>query len=174
VTPTARTEQSVAEIARAYFESPNTHDTNAMMDFWQPGGEAHIYGIRTLRAPEGYHEWFGAIFRAIPDIEFEVLDVVAEGERAVVRWRASGTFDGEGEFEGVKPTGASVSIEGLDLLTIRDGLIQENLAYTNGTEIGRQLGVLPPAGSFGERAMLGAANARNAAAGLLRRLRSRE
>ncbi len=169
--PVAQTEKSVSKIAREYFEAAGTRDVSKMMEFWQPGGKAHIYGMATLVAPEGYHEWFGAVFRAVPDIEFEVLDVIAEGEKAVVRWRARGTFDGEGKVEGLSPTGAKVELEGLDLLTIRDGLVQENLAYTNGVEMGRQMGAMPAKGSAGERLMLGAANARTAITRLLKRKR---
>ncbi len=65
-------------------------------------------------------------------------------------------------------------MEGLDLLTIRDGKIQDIRAYMNATEMARQLGAMPPAESLGERAMLGAVNTRTAALGLLERLRSRE
>ena len=106
-------------------------------------------------------------------MRFEVLDIVAAGEQAAVRWRATGTFTGPGKFEGLSPTGARVELEGLDLLTIRDGRIQSNHAYTNGTEIGRQLGAMPPAGSVGERLMVGSVNARTAAADAIRRLRER-
>ena len=72
-------------------------------------------------------------------------------------------FTGPGKFEGLTATGASIEIEGLDLLTIRDGLVHENFAYTNATELARQFGAMPPAGSAGERAMLGMVNARTAA-----------
>jgi predicted ester cyclase len=169
VSPTARTEQSVEEIARAYFDSVNSHDVNVMMDFWKPGGEAHIHGLRTLRAPEGYHEWFGALFRAVPDLEFETLDCVASGDRAAVRWRAWGTFDGEGKVEGVEPTGTKIDMEGIDLLRIEDGLIVENLAYVNQLEWARQMGVMPAQDSAAGRAMYGAANLKTRLAGLLKR-----
>jgi hypothetical protein len=59
----------------------------------------------------------------------------------------------------MRPTGARVDTEGLDLLTIRDGLIEENRAYTNAAELARQLGALPPVGSVRERVMVGSLNA---------------
>jgi hypothetical protein len=40
------------------------------------------------------------------------------------------------------------------MVTVRDGLIVDNRAYMNGTEMSRQLGVMPPRGSGRERAML--------------------
>jgi predicted ester cyclase len=103
------------------------------------------------------------MFGAFPDFAMEATDVVAYGDKAAVRWAATGTFSGTGKFEGLTPNGASISLEGLDLLTIRDGLIRVNHAYTNPTELARQVGAMPPAGSIGERAMLTAVNARTAA-----------
>lgn len=161
--PTAQTEKSVAELAREYFLSVNSHSTERMMEFWQPGGEANIIGMATLRAPEGYHEFFGALFRAIPDLEFEILDLIAEGDKALVHWRLSGTFDGEGKFEGLAPTGAPIDMQGMDVVTIRDGLVQHIEAVINGMEMARQMGIMPPADSAAEKAMLGAANAKTAA-----------
>jgi len=89
-----------------------------------------------------------------------VTDLISEGNQAAVRWRATGTFNGTGKFEGMIPNGASIEIEGLDLLTVEDGLIVENHAYTNAMDTARKLGALPPQQSIGEKAMLGAFNAK--------------
>jgi predicted ester cyclase len=161
---------SAKQVATAYFEAMGRRDIDAMMELWEPGGYGHMYGMTSLRAPEGYREWFGnGLFRAFPDLAVEVLEAVAYGEKAAVRWRATGTFSGTARFEGLEPNGARMEIEGLDLLTIRDGLIRENRAYTNATEIARQLGAMPPAGSAGEKAMLGAVNLKTRAAAFIRR-----
>jgi predicted ester cyclase len=165
---------SAGEVARAYFKTIADRDVEAMMSHWEPGGYGYIYGMADLRAPDGYRQWFGALFSAFPDFLFEVTDMVAYGDKAAVRWRATGTFNGPTRFEGLTPNGARIELEGLDLLTIRDGLIRENRAYTNATEMARQLGAMPPAGSLGERALLGAVNARTAATGLARNLLDRD
>jgi steroid delta-isomerase-like uncharacterized protein len=169
VSPTATKKASAKQVATAYFEAIAERDVDAMMELWEPGAHGYLYGITSLRAPEGYKEWFGNLFRAFPDYAIEVLDMVAYGDKASVRWRATGTFAGPARFEGLDPNGARVDYEGLDLLTIRDGLIRENRAYVNATEIARQLGAMPPAGSPGEKAMLGAVNLRTRAQALLKR-----
>ena len=164
-----QTASEPAAIARAYFEAIGARDTEAMMTFWEPGGIGNIHGVAELRAPDTYREWFGGLFRSFPDFSFEILEIVAEGEKAAVRWRATGTFDGEGRFEGLDPNGARVDLTGFDLLTIRDGRIRHNDAYMNGAEMARQLGALPPAGSAPERALFGALNLKTRLTGLLRR-----
>ena len=97
-----------------------------------------------------------------------MTNIVAYGETAAVRWRATGTFDGEGKFEGLTPNGATIELEGIDMLTVRDGLIHENRAYTNAMEMARQLGALPPAGSLPEKAMFGALNLKTSAVTAIR------
>ena len=163
---------SAKQVATAYFDAIAARDLDAMAECWEPGSVDHLYGMADLRVPEDLRRWFGNLFQAIPDFSMSVVDMVAYGEKAAVRWSATGTFDGSVRFEGLAATGAKVAMEGLDLLTIRDGLIRENHAYTNATELARQLGAMPPAGSMGERAMLGAVNARTAVVGWLKRARS--
>jgi predicted ester cyclase len=169
----AEKRRSAKHVAVAYFEAIAARDLDAMGEVWAPGGIDHFYGMEDLIAPDGVRRFFGEMFRAIPDFSMSVTDMVAYGEKAAVRWAAQGTFNGTGKLQGIAPTGAHVELEGLDLLTIRDGLIQENFAYTNGMEMARQMGALPPMGSAQERAMLGAMNAKTKTAATLRRVAGR-
>lgn len=160
-------------VARSYFEAIAARDVEAMVEHWEPGCVDRLHGIAELRVPEGVREWFGNVFRAFPDFEMAAIDIVGAGELAAVRWRATGTFTGPARFEGLAPTGARIELEGCDMLTIRDGLIRENNAYTNGADLARQLGALAPAGSLAERGLIGAVNARTAVSEAIDRLRER-
>jgi steroid delta-isomerase-like uncharacterized protein len=164
---------SAKQVATAYFDAIREQDLDAMVACWKPGSIDRFYGMADLRVPEDLRQWFGSLFRAFPDFKMTVADMVAYGDKAAVHWQATGSFTGPGKFEGLTATGAEVEIEGLDLLTIEDGLITGNQAFTNATELARQLGAMPPAGSTGERAMLGAVNARTAAMTWVQRLRDR-
>ncbi len=140
-----------------------------MTSFYEPGGTGELHGLVELIAPDSYRAWFANLFAAFPDFHFEILDVVAEGDKAAVHWHATGTFNGEVRFEGVDPTGARIDLTGCDLLTIRDGKIHRNDAYLNGAQMAQQLGAMPPAGSLSERAMLAALNLKTRLARTLRR-----
>jgi predicted ester cyclase len=168
-TKTKPASTDTAEIARSYFEAVGRQDLDAMEAHYEPGGGGPIHGLVDLKVGENYRGWFEALFRAFPDWKFEILDVVAEGERAAVEWRATGTFSGDTRFEGMEPNGASVDVQGCDVVTIRDGRLVDNQAYTSGTEIARQLGALPPQGSAAERAMTAALNLKTRATKALRR-----
>ena len=142
-----------ASVARAYFEAVGRRDLDAMTEFYESGGTGEIHGLVELTVPNSYRAWFGNLFRAFPDFEFEILDVMANGEKAAVRWRARGSFTGPTRFEGLEPNGARIDVQGCDVLAIRDGRIQRNDAYMNGTDMARQLGALPPQGSAPEKAL---------------------
>jgi predicted ester cyclase len=147
-----------ADVARAYFEAVARRDLDAMTGFYEPGGTGELHGLVELTVPGTYREWFGSLFRAFPDFQMEILDVVGGGEKAAVRWRATGTFSGSGRFEGLDPNGAAVEIGGCDVLTIRGGRIHRNDAYTNAADLARQLGALPPQGSLPEKALTATLN----------------
>ena len=148
-----------ARVARTYFDAVAARDLDAMESCWAPGGIDNIVPIGELSVPDGLREFFTEFFAAVPDMSFEVLDVVAARNQAAVRWHASGTFCG-GPFQGVEPTGGRVELEGIDLVTVEDGLIQRNDAYYDGTQFARQIGLLPPRDSSAERGMTNAFNAR--------------
>jgi predicted ester cyclase len=149
---------SAEETARSYFERVTARDPDGMMEFWVPGNGANIHGVVELVAPDNYHAWFSNLFAAIPDLRFEVEEVVADETRAAVRWRAKGVFNGTARLEGFDPNGAEVELVGCDVLTIEDGKLVDNQAYTNSMELARQLGALPPQGSRAEKAMAGLLN----------------
>ncbi len=56
-----------------------------------------------------------------PDIEVTVRDQVAEGDKVVSRWTATGTQ--QGDFLGVAATGKRVTIKAIHIHQIQDGRI---------------------------------------------------
>lgn len=166
---TAADPTGAAAIATAYFEAIAAHDPEAMKACWAPDGVDELHGLAELRGPQAIAEWFGEIFSAMPDFEIRVLDALESGEKVAIHWRATGSFDGPGRFQGLLANGSKIDMNGCDVLTVRDGKIQRNDAYLNGSQMAQQLGAMPPSGSAQERAMIGAVNLRTRLGGLLRR-----
>jgi len=165
----AATGSEAETVARAYFDAVAARDIEAMAACWEPGALDVIHGVVEMRVPEDLHAWFGNLFAAFPDFSFAVLDVLTAGDKAAVRWHATGRFDGTARFEGLDANGASVDLQGCDVLTVQDGRIVRNDAYMNGAEMARQLGALPPAGSAPEKAMTAALNLKTRLLARLRR-----
>ncbi|HUG36118.1 MAG TPA: ester cyclase [Candidatus Limnocylindrales bacterium] len=160
-------------VARAYFEAIAARDIDAAAALWEPGSTDRLVGMAEFRVPGEFKQWFSQLFSAFPDFRFEVLSIAASKENAAVRWKATGTFNGTARFEGMTPNGAWIEVEGCDMMTIKDGKIVENHGYMNATDVARQLGAMPPAGSAAERGMVGAVNAKTAAVKAIQRLRDR-
>jgi steroid delta-isomerase-like uncharacterized protein len=72
---------------------------------------------------------------------FTIEDVVAEGDRVVVRWRSRGTHSGE--FLGMPATGRSFDIAGIDIHRVTDGRMAEHWHVVDQLSQLQQLGVLP-------------------------------
>lgn len=164
--PTARTADvpspppaKPAAVATAYFAALELRDVEAMVACWAPGGRERIRGQIDTTAPDGVRAYFTELFAAVPDCELRVLATTVQRERAVVRWELRGTFAG-GPFGGIAPTGARIHLEGMDELTIRDGLIVENNAFTDSMTFARQIGMMPAQGTKADGRVLWAFNAK--------------
>lgn len=156
-----RADASATEaVARRYFAAVAARDPEAMAACWRPGGIDRLHGQAELVAPDGVRTYFEELFAAFPDLAVEVLSATADDERCAIRWRLTATFAGPGRFQGLEPNGARVALEAVDVVQVRDGLIAGNDAYLDGSEVARQLGVLPPRGSGQERGMTALVNGR--------------
>lgn len=90
------------------------------------------YSIADLRT--AWADWH----RAFPDLSNEIEDLIATDDRVVVRYRFSGTH--EGEALGVQPTGKQVETAGMVIFSIDDGRIVEEWALDDVAGLLKQLG----------------------------------
>lgn len=145
-------------VARNYFAAIDARDVETAVSLWVAGGREYVRGQVDVQAPEGVRAFIGELIGALPDLKMEVLSTTTEEDRCGVQWRLTGTFAGPGHFGGVAPTGSAVQLEGFDLLSVRDGLIESNDAFTDSMTFARAIGMMPPQGSTAEQRMMGAFN----------------
>jgi predicted ester cyclase len=90
---------------------------------------------------EGAKQNIGYIRSAFSGWNFTIEDLIAEGDKVVLR----GTLRGRhtGEFFGIFPTSKAVEISGMHILTIKDGKVTEHWANNDDLKLMRQLGVIP-------------------------------
>jgi steroid delta-isomerase-like uncharacterized protein len=75
---------------------------------YDPNSESgEIRGVDTIK---GEIEYFRS---AVPDLTYTVEDQVAEGDKVVSRWKASGTH--QGEFFGVPGSGNRIEMSGIQI-----------------------------------------------------------
>jgi len=79
-----------------------------------------------------------AVFEAaFPSYRMKPEDVIAEGDRVVLRATFSGTH--KGTFAGIAPTGRSISIEAIVIYKIADGKIVQHWIQLNPAALMQQL-----------------------------------
>jgi predicted ester cyclase len=90
-------------VARRWFEEVwNDRSDDAIEELMAPESHGHVEG-GDVRGPEGFRNMRDMFFSALPDVRIEIEDILADGERVAVRWRAVGTHTGEGF--GFRPRG---------------------------------------------------------------------
>lgn len=86
--------------------------------------------------------YFQMLHTAFPDMQMNVQDVIASGDKAVARVRVSGTH--QGEFMGIPATGNPVSLNLIDITRFGDdGLAREHWGVADQFAMMHQLGVIP-------------------------------
>jgi steroid delta-isomerase-like uncharacterized protein len=147
----------VEDWSRRYLEVWNAHDADAVAAFctedivWtDPGLPEPVTGRSGVRA------FVEATAQAFPDFHVEELEppfLSAAGPRVLSPYRMTGTMLGDWEAAGLAATGARIAVLGVDDWTFRDGQLCRYSTYYDSLGMARQLGILPPADSAGDRLM---------------------
>jgi steroid delta-isomerase-like uncharacterized protein len=93
------------------------------------------------RGTEGFKSYGRMLRTAFPDIQIVHDSFVTEGDYQAFRWTFHGTH--QGPMFGAPPTGRPVSIEGYDILRIRDGKIIEAWIEQDMIGLLQQIGLAP-------------------------------
>jgi predicted ester cyclase len=152
---------------REVFRLLNKHDANLLLPYWHPD-IVEEFPTGTVRGREAVRDYFAATFAAIPDFHIEVRHMAAEGDVVFVRWQATGHFTGA-RWMGIDPNGAAITLDGIDCFTMQGDVVVHNFVAYDQVSFGRQIGLLPAAGTIMDRGMLGAFNATTWAKRLLGR-----
>ncbi len=88
--------------------------------------------------------WVSPFQSAFPDFEMEIVDLIAEGEQVVARFKCSGTH--LGEWLGVPATGRRFeSVDEIYIFGVQDGRLVSALGVEDNLSRLRQLGITPQA-----------------------------
>jgi predicted ester cyclase len=96
------------------------------------------------RDREGVKQLTSMLHSAFPDFKATIDDIVAEGDKVVIRQTWSGSH--KGEFMGIPPTGRRVSFGVIDILRIADGKCVEHWGQMDSMSLMQQLGAIPAPG----------------------------
>jgi len=122
--------------AQAEVEEQNKEIVNRMWEVW---GKGDFEAFKELLAPDyAYYLPSGStkprsreevieigkmLHNAFPDITFSIEELIAEGDRVIVRFIVTGTH--EGEFQGIPATGNKYEHSGISISRIENGKVVE-------------------------------------------------
>ena len=134
------TTETNKQLARDYFKAFLKADESWWAEHIAPTFRRNDPGLPfEVVGPQGVKKLADALLPGIPDMQLPIEDVIAEGEKVLVRLRVKGTHGGN--LMGVPPTGAKIDIAVLDLFHIRDGKLIEHWALLDNLGLLRQIGV---------------------------------
>ena len=129
-------EDNKALIGRMHAELMRSRDLELIDEFFAPEFVSHTNPPGLPGGVEGVKAFLGMFQRALPDVEVEVDQLIAEGDWVAVATTTRGTH--EGELLGIPPTGRRVEVVGVDLVRV-DGRIVEHRGLTDTVGLLRQL-----------------------------------
>jgi predicted ester cyclase len=94
---------------------------------------------------EGMRQDYRALHTAFPDLRYTVDDILAEGDKVVVRGTLRGTHTGS--LFGLAPTGRPVTVTDIGVFRIAGGKIVEWWHQQDDLGLMTQIGQMPPAGA---------------------------
>jgi len=97
-----------------------------------------------VHGPSGANQLYTVFTTAFPDTHYTVEDVVAEGERVVIRFTFAGTH--RGDMRGIAATGKSVAVAGMVLFRFANGQVIEQRGVWDSLSAMQQLGVVQAPG----------------------------
>jgi steroid delta-isomerase-like uncharacterized protein len=102
----------------------------------------YLPGLPEAMDRVGYNGFIAMFRSALPDIRNSVEDVIAEGDKVVVRWTGYGTHTGA-PLMGVPSNGAVLKAHGVYILRFSNGKIAEVWNNWDNLNVMQQLGALP-------------------------------
>jgi len=142
------TEDNKALVRKMVEEVFNRGNMNQVDMFLAPDFVEHEeLPLGMPRNREGVKLLTAAFRKALPDFKATIEDMVAEGDKVVVRQTWSGTH--KGEFMGVPATGNRVSFGVIDIIRIAGGKFVEHWGQMDGMGMMQQIGAIPAPGHKG-------------------------
>jgi steroid delta-isomerase-like uncharacterized protein len=137
-------DQDKALARRFVAEVMNAGNLAAADEFIAPNLVVHNPVPGQTPGREGFKQTLATLRNAFPDLHFTIEDLLADGDKVMIRSTYQGTH--RGELLGFPPTGKLVVVMGIDLLRVADGKIVEHWGTYDQMEMLHQLGVLPSPG----------------------------
>jgi len=129
-------------LANNFINAWNSHSIDALVSFYAPNYEGMDVGQpEKVRGVEGVQQSLTRYLQAFPDIHFTTEDILIRGSTIALVWQAQGTH--QGILMHIPPTDRKVTVRGVSLLTVQNGLIVKASYIWDVAGMLRGIGLLP-------------------------------
>ena len=97
--------------------------------------------VEAPRAHEAFRQLWAMLLRGLPDLHLTIEDLIAEGDKVVMRASVTGTH--QGQYMGVQPTGKSIIYNEIFIWRFVGGRIAEMWGVVDIFSQLKQLSVIP-------------------------------
>ena len=141
-------EQENVRIARTQIERLNRAEIGFVEEYEHKDAAIEGPGAASPMTPEQYTAYLQGYLDAFPDLHFDILETIAQGNYVVINWHATGTHTGpmrapNGEM--VPPTNHKCLVDGSTTYEFRDGKLARSKIFWDMVELLVQLGLMPQA-----------------------------
>jgi len=133
-------EENKAIVRRYLDEAWIKRNLNILDELMAPNYARYLPGQVTPLDREGQKQRIAGFHAAMPDLDFLIEDLFAEGDRVVFRVKISGTHTGP--FMGVAPTGKPLIVTAIDIARLENGKIVDHWGQMDMAGLMRQLGLI--------------------------------
>ena len=131
-------------IVRRFYEGLNQRNLAVVDELIAGNFVANLGGLEDIRGPEGVKGNIATFLTAFPDLHRAIEDMVAEGDKVVIRLTVTGTH--QGEFAGIAPTGKQVTWAVITINRVVGGKCVETWEVIDMLGLLQQLGAIPAPG----------------------------
>jgi steroid delta-isomerase-like uncharacterized protein len=133
-----KTTYLIIELTKAW----NTHDLDRVAEFYAADFEGvDVAQAHPQHGPDGIRQSLSGYIQAFPDLYFVTESIITGQGQAVLVWKAHGTH--LGRLMNIPPTGRSIEVHGVSILTVIDQKIKKALYIWDVAGLLRNIGLLP-------------------------------
>jgi steroid delta-isomerase-like uncharacterized protein len=134
-------EENKAQARRAFDEFINKKNLAVAGEYVAPNYVGHFSNAPLVQGVAGFQQYLSAWNSAVPDSQVTIDDVVAEGDKVVMRVTYRGMHTGP--LQNIPPTGKSITVSAINIFRLVDGLAVEQWAVIDDLGMLQQLGLIP-------------------------------
>jgi steroid delta-isomerase-like uncharacterized protein len=128
----------------AMFHTRDLSEQSPIYQLFATDFVAHFTSRPRIEGLEAFRQFGSLYVSAFPDVQITVEDLIAEGDKVVMRYSWRGTH--QGELLGIPATGKQVVGSGINILRVANGKIAEQWGSPDDLGLLQQLGVVPQIG----------------------------